>query len=406
MKRVVITGMGIWSSIGQDLNTVMENLKNGCSGVFYDSQRIEYGLQSGLTGNVPRPDLKPFLSRRARQMMSSDSEYAYMAARQAFEQAEVSDDYRRQNNIGVILGNDGNSHICDYAKIMDETHSSSYITYNAGFRSVTSSSVINLSSIFHLRGINFIVGAGCSSAGYAIGMAMMFIRQGLENMILVGGSANPTKELVSCVDATMLSHNHNTSPEQASRPFDKDAGGVIFSGGAAMLVLEEYEHAIARGVPILAEIIGFGYARGGLEEVYLADWQSDYRAMSMAIEDANIKSSDIDFIHSRADSFPKSDQAEAIALQQLFCENKKPISSTDSIAGHESWMAGASRTIYSILMMHNNFIAPTLNLENPIEEAKGLNIVRSTTYIPLNTIMINAAGGGGTNCSIILKKIK
>lgn len=405
MKRVVVTGMGIWSSIGQNLKAVADSLKNGRSGVVFDSRRVEYGLQSGLVGNVPRPDLKPFLSRRARQMMSSDSEYAYMAARQAFIQAQVSDEYLRKNNVGVIMGNDGNSHLCEYSKIMDETHCSPLITYNAGFRSVTSSVVINLSSIFHLRGINLCIASGCSSAGYAIGMANMFIRQGLEDMILVGGSAHPTKELMSCVDSTLLNTRYNSTPEQASRPFDKDAGGVVFSGGAATLVLEEYEHAVSRGVPILAEIIGYGYARGGLEEVYLADWQADYRAMNNAIEDARIRVSDIDFIHSRADSFPISDQAEATALRQLFRGNNVPISSTDSISGHESWMAGASRMVYSILMMQNEFIAPTLNLERPIPEVERLNIIKLPIHKSLKTVLVNAAGGGGTNCSIILRKV-
>ena len=236
MKRVVITGIGIWSSIGQDIQAVAESLKNGHSGVIFDSKRIEYGLQSALVGNVPRPDLKPFLSRRARQMMSSDSEYAYMAARQAFSQAQVSDEYLRNNKVGVIMGNDGNSHLCEYSNIMDDTHCSSLITYNAGFRSVTSSVVINLSSIFHLRGINLCVASGCSSAAYAIKLATMFIRQGVEDVILVGGSADPTKELVACVDATIINSQYNTNPTAASRPFDENAGGVVFSGGAVTVI--------------------------------------------------------------------------------------------------------------------------------------------------------------------------
>ena len=188
MNRVLITGMGIWSCIGQDLQTVTESLKLGRSGIIFDPQRIEYGLHSGLTGNVPRPNLKPLLPRKYRATMSEDAEYAYMAAKQAFEQAGVDDTYLRANEVGIIFGNDGNPHVHEYLNIMEEEHDSLLLGPNAVFQSSTSSPTMNLSTIFHLKGINMCVGAACASGSHAIGLATMYIRQGMQNMILVGGS--------------------------------------------------------------------------------------------------------------------------------------------------------------------------------------------------------------------------
>lgn len=407
MRRVVITGMGIWSSIGQDLKTVTESLRLGRSGIVFDSARVEYGLQSGLVGDVPRPDLKSYLSRRQRQMMSVDAEYAYMAARQAFEQAQVTEDYLANNNVGIILGNDGNIHQLDSHEIMKNEHCSFLVGYNTAFRSMTSSAVVNLASIFHARGINLCVSSSCASACQALGLATMFIRSGLENMILVGGSAEPAKESVGVIvnDAILLDARYNKEPSLASRPFDSNAVGAILSGGGSALVLEDYEHALERGATILAEIVSYGYAGGGLDVIYDVDWKTDYRAIKMALDEAGIEPEDIDFVHARADSFPACDKAEAKALSKIFADYKIPISSTDSITGHECWTAGTNRIVYSILMMCNGFITPTINLENPIEEACTLNIIRQTTHKPLHTVLLNSAGIGGTNCAIILRKL-
>lgn len=408
MRRVVITGMGIWSSIGQNLNTVTESLRKGRSGIIFDASRIEYGYQSGLTANIPRPNLKPYLSRGKRQMMSVDSEYAYMATRQALEQAKLSDDYLKHHDVGIIMSNDGNPHQHEYAKIMEEEHCSLLVGYNAGFRSLTSSAVVNLGSIFRLRGINLTISAACAGGVHAIGVASMFIRDGLEDVILVGGTMDVSKENVNQIvtDSLIIDNHFDANPTAASRPFDKQAIGSVLSGGAGMLVLEDYEHAISRGVPILAEIVSYGYAGAALDEVYHVSWKVEYSAMKTALKEAHLSIYDIDMIHARADSFSISDQSEAVALRKLLEGNELiPITSTDSLAGHEGWTAGINRTIYSVLMMQNGFVAPTINTEEPIDEMKNLNIVCQVSTKEINTILLNSAGVGGSYGAIVLRKI-
>ena len=406
MKRVVVTGMGIWSCIGQDLQSVTESLRQGRSGIVFDPKRIEFGLHSGLTGNVPRPDLKPLLPRKFRATMSEDAEYAYMAARQAFEQTGIEDDYLRQNEVGIIFGNDGNSHMLDYQIIMEEERDSHMLSPNALFQSETSSVTMNLSTIFHLKGVNMCVGAACASGSHAIGMATMFIRQGMQDVILVGGSCTMDMRVVSATDAIEAISLRNDEPTKASRPYDRDRDGMIPSGGAAALVLEEYEHAIARGATILAEVCGYGFSSNGTEDISAPSADAEYIAMKRALADAGLQPTDIDYVNAHGTSTPTGDIEEAKALAQLFGVNNKPyISSTKSMTGHENWMAGASEAVYSILMMQEGFVAPNINLQNKIEEAKDLNIVTEMTEAPIQTVLSNSSGMGGTNSALIFKKI-
>lgn len=417
MKRVVITGMGIWSCIGQDLQTVTESLRQGRSGIIFDPKRIEFGLHSGLVGNVPRPDLKPFLPRKFRATMSEDSEYAYMAARQAFEQAGLSDEYLRQNEVGIIFGNDGNMHILDYMPIMEEEHDSLLLGASALFQSLTSSVTMNLGTIFHLKGINFCVGAACASSSHAIGLSAMFIRQGIQKTILVGGSCMLDRRGSAAADAIDALSHRNDTPQGAMMPFDTNRDGFVSSGGAAALVLEEYEHAIARGATILAEVIGYGFSSNGIEEISMPSADGEYIAMKRALDDAGLQPSDIDYVNAHATSTIAGDIEEAKALTRLFdppnpssgasetSASSPYISSTKSLTGHEKWMAGASEAVYSILMMQNNFVAPNINLENVIDEAKDLNIARETIYTPIRTVLSNSSGMGGTNSALVFRKI-
>jgi len=419
MKRVVVTGMGIWSCIGQDLQTVTESLRQGRSGIIFDPKRIEYGLHSGLVGNVPRPDLKPLLPRKFRATMSEDAEYAYMATRQAFEQASISDEYLRQNEVGIIFGNDGNIHLLDYMPIMEEEHDSMLLGPSALFKGETSSVTMNLGTIFHLKGINFCVGAACASSSHTIGLAAMFIRQGMQDTILVGGSCTLDRRGSAAADAIDALSQRNDTPKGAMMPFDTNRDGFVPSGGAAALVLEEYEHAVARGATILAEVVGYGFSSNGIEEISMPFADGEYRAMKRAIDDASLQPSDIDYVNAHATSTIAGDIEEAKALTRLFASsrssltsltsrtrNSRPyISSTKSMTGHENWMAGASEAVYSILMMQNNFVAPNINLENVIDEAKDLNIVRKTIYTPINTVLSNSSGMGGTNSALVFRKI-
>ncbi len=403
-RRVVITGMGIWSCIGQDLETVTESLRLGRSGIIFDQSRIDYGLQSGLVGNVPRPDLKPLLPRKFRATMSEDAEYAYMAARQAFQQAGITDEYLRKNEVGIIFGNDGNVHILDYMPIMEEEHNSQMIGPNRIFQSETSSVTMNLITIFHIKGINFCIGAACASSSHAIGLATLLIQKGVQETILAGGSCTLDKRGSAAADAIEALSRRNNAPQEAMRPFDADRDGFVFSGGAAALVIEEYEHAKARGANILAEVVGYGFSSNGNGEIYEPSAEGEYRAMKRALDDAELKPEDIDYVNAHATSTIVGDIEEAKALTKLF-GNKPWVSSTKSMTGHENWMAGASEAVYSILMMQNNFVAPNINLENVIEEAKDLNIARETIYTPINTVLSNSSGMGGTNSALVFRKI-
>ena len=406
MKRVVVTGMGIWSCIGQDLDSVTESLKMGRSGIIFDAKRIEVGLHSGLTSDVPRPDLKPLLPRKYRATMSEDAEYAYMAAIQAFTQAGIEDSYLQNNEVGAIFGNDGNSHILDYVSVMEQERDSHMLGPNALFQSETSSVTMNLSTIFHLKGINMCIGAACASSSHAIGMATMIIRQGMQNIILVGGSCSIDMRGAVAVDAIEAVSLRNDEPTKASRPFDKDRDGMIPSGGAAALVLEEYEHAIARGATILAEVCGYGFSSNGIEDISAPSADAEYTAMKRALDDAGLLSSDIDYVNAHGTSTPTGDIEEAIALTRLFDGDNRPyISSTKSMTGHENWMAGASEAVYSILMMQHNFVAPNINLQNKIDEAKDLNIVTDTIYTPIRTVLSNSSGMGGTNSTLVFRKM-
>jgi len=420
MKRVVVTGMGIWSCIGQDLQTVTNSLKQGKSGIVFDARCIEYGLQSGLIGDVPSPNLKPYLVRKLRATMSEDAEYAYMAARQAFEQAGISEEYLSQNEVGVIFGNDGNGHVTEYHKIMEEEHNSLMLGPNALFRAETSSVTMNMNSIFHLRGINLTIGSACASGSHAIGYAKLLISMGLQKMILVGGSCGIDLKGAAGADGLSALSVRNDNPTRASRPFDKDRDGMIPSGGAAALVLEEYEHAVARRATILAEVCGYGFSSNGIEEISMPCADAEYIAMKRALDDAGLQPSDIDYVNAHATSTIAGDIEEAKALTRLFVGSSissasrasrasslsSPfISSTKSMTGHENWMAGASEAVYSILMMQNNFVAPNINLEHKIEEAADLNIVTETVYTPINTVLSNSSGMGGTNSALVLRKV-
>lgn len=413
MKRVVVTGMGIWSCIGQDLQTVTESLRQGRSGIIFDPRRIEYGLHSGLVGNVPRPDLKPLLPRKFRATMSEDTEYAYMAARQAFEQAEIEEAYLQQNEVGIIFGNDANMHMLDYMPIMDKEHDSQMISPNALFQGETSSVTMNLSTIFRLKGINFCVGAACASGSHAIGLASLLIRQGMQDAVLVGGSCTVDMKAAVAADAIEATSRNVKSPSSASRPFDQDRDGMVPSGGAAALVLEDYDHAVARGATILAEVCGYGFSSNGIDDISMPFADAECIAMKRALDDAGLQPSDIDYVNAHGTSTPIGDIEEAKALTRLFVpenreskiENRPFISSTKSLTGHENWMAGASEVVYSILMMQNNFVAPNINLEHKIDEAKDLNIARETIYTPIRTVLSNSSGMGGTNSALVFRKI-
>ena len=405
-RRVVITGMGIWSCIGKNKEEVKKSLYNGKSGIGLEQERLEYGYRSALTGIVERPKLKGVIDRRLRVGLSEEAEYAYMAAKEAFDEAKVSDEYLKENEVGIIFGNDSSAKpVIEAANIMAEKHDSALLGSGLIFQSMNSTVNMNLSTIFHLKGVNFTISSACASGSHSIGIAYMLIKQGLQDMVLAGGAQETNYYSMATFDALSAFSIRMNEPTKASRPFDKDRDGLIPSGGAAALVLEEYDHAVARGANILAEVVGYGFSSNGGGISQPSD-DGSIKAMSRAMEDAGVSADDIDYINAHATSTPQGDDYEAIALDRLFNGKKALISSTKSMTGHECWMAGASEAVYSIIMMQNSFIAPNINLNEPSENAKNLNIARETINMPLNIILSNSFGFGGTNSALVLKKLK
>lgn len=404
-RRVVITGMGIWSCLGKNIEEVKDSLYNGKSGIVLDEERIKYGFRSGLTGKVEKPSLKGLLDRRQRANMSEEAEYAFMASKQALEQAHVTEQYLLDNEIGCIFGNDSTAKaVIEGYRIMEEKHDSELIGSGSIFQSMNSTVNMNLCSIFHLRGINFTVSAACASGSHAIGLGYMMIKQGLQDMILCGGAQETNMYGMSSFDAIRTFSLRMNEPTKASRPFDKDRNGLIPSGGAAALVLEDCEHAIARGATILCEVAGYGFSSNGGGISQPSD-DGSALAMQRAMNDAGVNPSDIDYINAHATSTPQGDMYEAKALARLFENEHALISSTKSMTGHECWMAGASEIVYSIIMMQNGFVAPNINFENPDEYSEKLNIVSKTVDKGLNVALSNSFGFGGTNSALVIKKI-
>lgn len=398
--------MGIWSCLGTNVAEVKDSLFNGKSGIGLEAERLEYGYRSGLTGIVKTPVItKQMLDRHTRAGMSEEAQYAYMASLQAFEQASITDEYLRQNEVGCIFGNDSSAKpVIESARIMDEKKDSAMLGYGLIFQSMNSTVNMNLCTIFHLRGVNFTISAACASGSHSIGLGFMLINQGLQDMVLCGGAQETNYYAMASFDALGAFSVRMDEPTKASRPFDKDRDGLIPSGGAAAVVLEEYEHAKARGANILAEVVGYGFSSngGGISE---PNDDGSVIAMTRALKCAGVEPKDIDYINAHATSTHQGDMYEAIALGRMFQGERALISSTKSMTGHECWMAGASEIVYSIIMMQNNFVAPNINFENPDEYSEKLNITPKTVEMELNTVLSNSFGFGGTNSALVIKKI-
>ena len=404
MRKVVITGMGIWSCLGTSIEEVKNSLYNGKSGIGIDQDRLDYGFRSGLTGIVQRPQLKGLLDRRTRMGLSEEAEYAFMASRDAFQMAGIDDQYLLDNEVGVIFGNDSSaSAVVESDRIMRERHDSAMIGSGLIFQGMNSTVNMNMNTIFHLRGINFTVSSACASGSHSIGLSYLLIKQGLQDIILCGGAQEVNKFSMSSFDALNAFSVRMDEPTKASRPFDRDRDGLIPSGGAAALVLEDYDHAVARGATIIAEVCGYGFSSngGGISE---PSDEGSFIAMSRAMKDAGVKAEDIDYINAHATSTHQGDMYEAIALDRLFHGQRALISSTKSMTGHECWMAGASEAVYSIIMMQNNFVAPNINFENPDEHSAPLNLTAKTVDTEVNIVLSNSFGFGGTNSALVLKK--
>ena len=398
--------MGIWSCLGTTLDEVAQALAEGRSGIGLDKDRLSYGYRSGLCGIVPEPKLtKKDLDRHTRAGMSQEACFAYMAGRDAFRQAGVDDDYLLHNEVGCIFGNDSSARpVIEAARIMEEKRDSELLGQNYVFQSMNSTVNMNLSTAFHLKGVNFSISAACASGSHSIGIAYMLVKQGLQEMILCGGAQETNHYSMASFDAIGAFSRRMDEPTKASRPFDRDRDGLVPSGGAAALVLEDYDHALARGANILAEVKGYGFSSNGTAVISQPSDEGCAIAMTRAMKDAGLEASDIDYINAHATSTPLGDKFEAIAIDRLFHGQHALVSSTKGMTGHECWMAGASEVVYSLIMMRGNFVAPNLNFENPDEFSEKLNIARTTTETDIKTVLSNSFGFGGTNSALIITK--
>lgn len=404
MKRVVITGMGIYSTIGKNMEEVRESLYHGRSGVIFAPERKEMGYRSGLTGFIEKPKLKGILDRRSRIGLAEQGQYAYVATLEAMKQAGIDGDFLNKVDVGILYGNDSSAvPVIDAIDLIREKKDTTLLGSGSIFQSMNSTISMNLSVIFKLRGINFTVSGACASGSHALGMGYFLIRNGLQDCIITGGGQEINPESMGSFDGLSAFSTNESQPKMASRPFDRDRDGLVPSGGAATVILESYESAVKRGATILAEVIGYGFSSNG-DHISVPNVEGPVKSINMAIKDAGISISDIGYINAHATSTPVGDEKEARAIYKVFGDVRPYVSSTKSMTGHEMWMGGASEVIYSTMMMNHGFIAPNINFENPDENSAKLNITSKTIDTDFNIFLSNAFGFGGTNSTLIVKK--
>jgi len=405
-RRVVITGVGIYSTIGKNIEEVKTSLYQGKSGIGIDPRRIDFGFRSTLTGLLERPVLKGLLPRRMRIGMAEQGEYAYVATMEALEQAKVEMDYLEENEVGILYGNDSSAiPVIEAIDIVREKKDTTMIGSGSIFQSMNSTITMNLAVILKLKGINFTLSGACASSSHAIGMAHLMISQGLQDMIICGGGQEVNAESMGSFDGLSAFSVRMDKPQAASRPFDRDRDGLVPSGGAATLVVESLESALTRGANILGEIRGYGFSSNG-DHISVPNIDGPTRSLQRCLKHARMKPGEIDYVNAHATSTPVGDGNEAVALTNVFGEKAVPISSTKSMTGHEMWMGGASEVIYSLLMMENSFIAPNINFENPDEASSKLNIIAEKTDYNIDTFLSNSFGFGGTNSSLIVSRYR
>lgn len=403
-NRVVITGMGIYSCLGLNLEEVKKSLYLGKSGIIYDQQRHDMGFKSALTGMVPRPDLKNDLTRRQRISIGEETEYAYVATTEALKNAGMDDAFLENREVGILYGNDSVSRaVIEATDIFRSKKDTSLIGSGAIFKSMNSTITMNLSTIFKLRGINMTISAACASGSHAIGLGYLMIKNGLQDVVICGGAQEINPYAMASFDGLGVFADDTLAPDKASRPFDSNRSGLVPSGGGATVILESYESAMLRGATILGEVMGYSFSSNG-GHISTPNVEGPARAMRRAIESAGIGIDEVGYVNAHATSTPLGDANEAKAIYEVFKENMPFVSSTKSLTGHECWMAGASEIVYSTLMMHNDFIAPNINYENSDEDSSRLKVVNETLDKKFDIYLSNSFGFGGTNSAIVVKK--
>ncbi|MGD2160722.1 MAG: beta-ketoacyl-ACP synthase I [Gammaproteobacteria bacterium] len=402
MKRVVVTGYGIVSCLGNDRDAVLDSLKQGRSGIKFQQDYVDMGMRSHIAGSIDI-DTDAFIDRKVKRFMGDSAAYAYISMQQAIEHAGLSDDMVSNIRTGIIMGSGGGSS-SNQVEAAD-------ILRNKGLRRVgpymvprTMSSTVSacLATPFHIKGVNYSISSACATSTHCIGNAYELIQMGKQDIIFAGGGEEEHWSLSMMFDAMgALSTSYNDTPEKASRTYDADRDGFVIAGGGGAMVVEELEHARNRGADIIAEIVGYGATSDGVDMV-APSGEGAIRCMKMATEQLGHP---LDYINTHGTSTPVGDTKELEAIRQTFGDNIPPISSSKSLAGHSLGASGVQESIYSLLMLENNFIQASANIDNMDEAAKDMPIVTERQdNVELNTVMSNNFGFGGTNACLVFQK--
>ena len=402
MKRVVITGYGIVSCLGNDSNAVLESLQQGRSGIKFQQQYVDMGMRSHIAGSVDI-DIDAFIDRKVKRFMGDSAAYAYISMQQAIEHAGLSDDMVSNTRTGIIMGSGGGSS-SNQVEAAD-------ILRNKGLRRVgpymvprTMSSTVSacLATPFKIKGVNYSISSACATSTHCIGNACELIQMGKQDIVFAGGGEEEHWSLSMMFDAMgALSTKYNETPEKASRTYDADRDGFVIAGGGGAMVVEELEHALNRGADIIAEIVGYGATSDGVDMV-APSGEGAVRCMQMATEQLEMP---LDYINTHGTSTPVGDVKELEAIREVFGDRIPPISSSKSLAGHSLGASGVQEAIYSLLMLENNFIQASANIDKLDEQAKDMPIVTERKdNAELNTVMSNNFGFGGTNACLVLQK--
>ncbi|MBN3491617.1 beta-ketoacyl-ACP synthase I [Vibrio neptunius] len=400
MKRVVITGMGIVSSIGNNVEEVLASLKAGKSGITASEQFKEQGLRSQVWGDL-KINPSEHIDRKQMRFMGDAAAYAYLSMQQAIEDAGLTDEQVSNDRTGIVAGSGGASALnqtvaTDTMRVKGVKRVGPYMVP----RTMSSTVSACLATPFKIRGVNYSMSSACATSAHCVGHAMELIQLGKQDIVFAGGGEELDWSQTMMFDAMgALSTKYNETPDKASRTYDADRDGFVISGGGGMLVIEELEHALARGAKIYGEIVGYGATSDGYDMV-APSGEGAVRCMKMAMQDVE----SIDYVNTHGTSTPVGDVKELGAIQELFGDNSPAISATKAMTGHALGAAGVHEAIYSTLMLDNNFIAPSVNVENLDEAAQGLDIVTETRDAELTTVMSNSFGFGGTNATLVIKK--
>ena len=401
MKNVVITGIGIKSCIGNNYNDVLISLQNGKSGIVYNDTYSEMGFRSCISGSI-NINLSDHIERKLLRFMGEASGYAYLATMDALQMAGIDEKDLDSPRVGIVAGSGGASTrvMVDSGDIAREKGPKRIGPYGVT-KSMSSSISAIIATALKLKGVNYSISSACATSAHCIGHAADLIRYGQQDVVIAGGSDDEHWSSSCLFDAMgALSSNFNSNPSVASRPYDSDRDGFVISGGAGMIILEEEEHAKKRGAKILGKLSGYFATSDGYDMV-APSGEGAIRCMEGAINQSNVK---IDYVNTHGTSTPVGDIAELNAIKKVFSTDMPMISSTKSMTGHSLGATGAHEAIYSIMMINENFIAPSINIDSVCDEAKDINIVTSTKDIKIENVLSNSFGFGGTNASLVISR--